>query len=79
MCADREAKRNIRMNNVLPGFTIDTRPVNEAVRATIPAALRPGRRDRQSGGILTVRRDAAPYLAGRTLRVCRRWGSPDPL
>ncbi len=29
MYADQEAKHNIRMNNVLPGF-IDTRPVNES-------------------------------------------------
>jgi NAD(P)-dependent dehydrogenase (short-subunit alcohol dehydrogenase family) len=67
MYADQEAKHNIRMNNVLPGF-IDTRPVSEAVRATIPAA-RYGRVGEIAKTVAFLLSADAAYLTGQNLRV----------
>jgi NAD(P)-dependent dehydrogenase (short-subunit alcohol dehydrogenase family) len=67
MYADQEAKHNIRMNNVLPGF-IDTRPVSEAIRATIPAA-RYGRAEEIARTVTFLLSPDAAYLTGQSLRV----------
>ena len=67
MYADQEANHNIRMNNVLPGF-IDTRPVNEAIRATIPAA-RYGRVEEIAKTVAFLLSADAAYLTGQNLRV----------
>jgi NAD(P)-dependent dehydrogenase (short-subunit alcohol dehydrogenase family) len=55
------------MNNVLPGF-IDTRPVNEAIRATIPAA-RYGRAEEIAKTVAFLLSPDAAYLTGQNLRV----------
>ena len=65
--ADLEAKHGIRMNNVLPGF-IDTRPVNEAIRGTIPAA-RYGRAEEIAKTVAFLLSSDAGYVTGQNLRV----------
>jgi NAD(P)-dependent dehydrogenase (short-subunit alcohol dehydrogenase family) len=65
--ADQEAKHGIRMNNVLPGF-IDTRPVNESIRATIPAA-RYGRAEEIAKTVAFLLSDDAGYVTGQNVRV----------
>ena len=65
--ADQEAAHGIRMNNVLPGF-IDTRPVNEAVRAAIPAA-RYGRAEEIAKAVAFLLSADAGYVTGQNLRV----------
>jgi len=65
--ADQEAAHGIRMNNVLPGF-IDTRPVNEAVRAAIPAA-RYGRAEEIAKTVAFLLSADAGYVTGQNLRV----------
>jgi NAD(P)-dependent dehydrogenase (short-subunit alcohol dehydrogenase family) len=65
--ADQEAKHGVRMNNVLPGF-VDTKGVNEAIRATIPAG--------RYGDVAEIARTVAfllspdaAYITGQNLRV----------
>jgi NAD(P)-dependent dehydrogenase (short-subunit alcohol dehydrogenase family) len=65
--ADQEAKHGIRMNNVLPGF-IDTRPVNESIRATIPAA-RYGRAEEIAKTVAFLLSADAGYVTGQNVRV----------
>lgn len=65
--ADQEAPHGIRMNNVLPGF-IDTRAVNEAIRAGIPAG-RYGRADEIAATVAFLLSADAGYITGQNLRV----------
>lgn len=65
--ADQEAPHGIRMNNLLPGF-IDTRPVNEAVRAMIPAG-RYGRAEEIATTVAFLLSADAGYITGQNLRV----------
>ncbi len=65
--ADQESKHGIRMNNVLPGF-IDTRPVNESIRSTIPAG-RYGRTDEIAKTVAFLLSSDAGYITGQNLRV----------
>lgn len=65
--ADQEAKHGIRMNNVLPGF-IDTRPVAEATRATIPAG-RYGSVAEIAKTVAFLLSADAGYITGQNLRV----------
>ena len=65
--ADQEAPHGIRMNNVLPGF-IDTRPVNEAIRAGIPAG-RYGRAEEIAATVAFLLSADAGYITGQNLRV----------
>ena len=65
--ADKYAAQGIRMNNLLPGF-IDTRPVNEAVRATIPAG-RYGRAEEVASTVAFLLSADAGYITGQNLRV----------
>jgi len=65
--ADAEAAHGIRMNNVLPGF-IDTRPVNEAIRAGIPAG-RYGRSEEIARTVAFLLSADAGYITGQNIRV----------
>ncbi len=65
--ADQEAPHGIRMNNLLPGF-IATRPVNEAIRATIPAG-RYGRAEEVATTVAFLLSADAGYITGQNLRV----------
>ncbi|MEP7328171.1 MAG: SDR family oxidoreductase [Betaproteobacteria bacterium] len=65
--SDQEATHGIRMNNVLPGF-IDTRPVNEAIRAGIPAG-RYGRAEEIATTVAFLLSADAGYITGQNLRV----------
>ena len=67
MYADEEAKHNIRMNNVLPGF-IETRAGQRRdPRDDSRRPLRPRRRDRQDGRVPAVA--GCGVLTGQSLRV----------
>jgi len=65
--ADQEAKHGVRMNNVLPGF-VDTKGVNEAIRATIPAGRYGDVAEIARTVAFLVSSDAA-YITGQNLRV----------
>lgn len=65
--ADQFAPKNVRMNNILPGF-IDSLPEREEFRARIPMG-RYGRVAEISGVISFLASDAAGYITGQNLRV----------
>ena len=65
--ADQEAKHGVRMNNVLPGF-VDTKGVNEAIRATIPAG-RYGEAAEVAATVAFLVSSDAAYITGQNLRV----------
>jgi len=65
--ADQEAPHGVRMNNVLPGF-VDTKGVDEAVRATIPAGRYGSVSEIAATVAFLVSTDAA-YINGQNLRV----------
>lgn len=65
--ADRYAAKNIRMNNVLPGF-IDTLPETEDRRARIPMG-RYGREAEVSSLIAWLASDDGAYVTGQNWRV----------
>ena len=65
--ADKYAARNIRMNNVLPGF-IDSLPEKEEFRARIPMG-RYGRTAEIAATIAFLASDGAGYITGQNLRV----------
>jgi len=65
--ADRYAAKNIRMNNVLPGF-IDSLPEKEEFRSRIPMG-RYGTTDEISKTIAFLASDGAGYITGQNLRV----------
>lgn len=65
--ADRYARHNIRMNNVLPGY-VDTYEVDEATRAAIPMQRR-GRTDEIAGAVAFLLSAEAGYITGQNIRV----------
>ena len=65
--ADKYAARNIRMNNVLPGF-IDSLPEKAEFRARIPMG-RYGRTAEIAATIAFLASDGAGYITGQNLRV----------
>jgi NAD(P)-dependent dehydrogenase (short-subunit alcohol dehydrogenase family) len=65
--ADRYAKANIRINNVLPGY-IDSLPEKDERRAKIPLG-RYGRVEEIAGTVAFLLSDAAGYITGQNLRV----------
>ena len=65
--ADKYAARNIRMNNVLPGF-IDSLPEKAEFRTRIPMG-RYGRTAEIAATIAFLASDGAGYITGQNLRV----------
>lgn len=65
--SDQFADKNIRMNNVLPGF-IDSLPEKEEFRARIPMQ-RYGKTDEISATVAFLASDGAAYITGQNLRV----------
>jgi NAD(P)-dependent dehydrogenase (short-subunit alcohol dehydrogenase family) len=65
--ADRYAGKNIRMNNVLPGF-FDSLPENEARRKTIPMG-RYGRVAEIAKTVAFLLSEGAGYITGQNIRV----------
>lgn len=65
--ADRYAERNIRMNNVLPGF-IDSLPEKDERRARVPMG-RYGSVREVADVIAFLASDGAGYITGQNLRV----------
>jgi NAD(P)-dependent dehydrogenase (short-subunit alcohol dehydrogenase family) len=65
--ADRYARDNVRMNNILPGF-IDSLPEKAEFRARIPMG-RYGRMAEIAGVVSFLASEAAGYITGQNLRV----------
>ncbi len=65
--ADQYASKNIRMNNVLPGF-IDTLPENGDRRARIPMG-RYGRMEEVSELVCFLASEASGYITGQNIRI----------
>jgi NAD(P)-dependent dehydrogenase (short-subunit alcohol dehydrogenase family) len=65
--ADEFAARNIRMNNILPGF-IDSLPEKAAFRARIPMG-RYGTTDEIAATAAFLLSDGARYITGQNIRV----------
>ncbi len=65
--ADKYAAKNIRMNNVLPGF-IDSLPEKQEFRARIPMG-RYGRVEEIAETVAFLVSDKAGYITGQNLRV----------
>lgn len=64
---DNEAKNNIRMNNVLPGW-IDSLPKTEARRSAVPMQ-RYGTSEEIAATIAFLASDGAAYITGQNIRV----------
>ena len=65
--SDKFADKNVRMNNVLPGF-IDSLPEKEDRRSRIPMG-RYGTSSEVSGLISYLASDAAAYITGQNIRI----------
>ena len=65
--ADRYARHNIRMNNVLPGY-VDTYEIDEATQASIPMGRR-GRASEVAKLVAFLASAEAGYLTGQNIRV----------
>lgn len=65
--ADKYAKDNVRMNNVLPGW-IDSLPEREERRASVPMG-RYGKADEIAATIAFLASEGAAYITGQNLRV----------
>ena len=65
--ADEYAPKNIRINNVLPGW-IDSLPSTDERRDSVPMG-RYGTADEVAGTIAFLLSDAAGYITGQSLRV----------
>lgn len=65
--ADTQAKHNIRMNNVLPGW-IDSLPALEARRESVPLQ-RYGTSEEIAATIAFLASDGAAYITGQNIRV----------
>lgn len=65
--ADTYAARNIRMNNVLPGW-IDSRPATEERRVAVPMK-RYGKAEEIAATVAFLLSDGAAYITGQNIRV----------
>ncbi|POF31479.1 SDR family oxidoreductase [Roseibium marinum] len=65
--ADKFAVRNVRMNNILPGF-VDSLPETDDRKARIPMG-RYGRSDEVSGLISYLASEQAAYITGQNIRI----------
>ena len=65
--SDQYAKRNVRMNNVLPGF-IDSFPEKDEIRARVPLG-RYGKVSEIAEVVAFLLSDGAAYVTGQNLRV----------
>ncbi|MFC4275223.1 SDR family oxidoreductase [Achromobacter aloeverae] len=65
--SDSEARHNIRMNNVLPGW-IDSLPATEARREAVPLQ-RYGTSEEIAATIAFLASDGAAYITGQNIRV----------
>lgn len=65
--ADRYARDNIRMNNVLPGW-IDSLPATDERRSGVPMG-RYGRSDEIAATVAFLASDGAGYITGQNLKV----------
>jgi NAD(P)-dependent dehydrogenase (short-subunit alcohol dehydrogenase family) len=65
--ADTYAAKNVRMNNVLPGW-IDSLPKTEARRESVPMA-RYGKAEEVAATIAFLLSDGAGYITGQNIRV----------
>ncbi len=65
--ADAYAKKNIRLNNVLPGF-VDSLPATEERRDSVPMR-RYGRTEEIAATIAFLLSDGAGYITGQNIRV----------
>ena len=67
MFSDAYAPKNIRMNNVSPGW-IDSLPGTEERRQMVPLG-RYGTSDEVAATVAFLASDVAAYITGQTLRV----------
>ncbi|MFI8621509.1 SDR family oxidoreductase [Marinomonas sp. NPDC078689] len=65
--ADRYAKQNVRMNNVLPGW-IDSLPATDERRESVPMG-RYGKAEEIAATIAFLLSDGAGYITGQNIRV----------
>ena len=65
--ADDFAPKNVRMNNILPGW-IDSLPATEARRQSVPMG-RYGRADEIAATVAFLASDGGGYITGQNLRV----------
>ena len=65
--ANENARRNVRMNNVLPGW-IDSLPATDERRDSVPMG-RYGTSDEVAATIAFLASDGAAYITGQSLRV----------
>jgi NAD(P)-dependent dehydrogenase (short-subunit alcohol dehydrogenase family) len=70
--SDRYADKNIRMNNVLPGYVATRWPEQEAIKQRIPMK-RYGTADEIAKTVAFLASDGAGYITGQNIRVDGGW------
>jgi NAD(P)-dependent dehydrogenase (short-subunit alcohol dehydrogenase family) len=72
MYSDRYADKNIRMNNVLPGYVATRWPEQDAIREHIPMK-RYGTAEEIAKTVAFLASDGAGYITGQNIRVDGGW------
>lgn len=72
MYSDRYADKNIRMNNVLPGYVATRWPEQDAIKQRIPMK-RYGTPEEIAKTVAFLASDGAGYITGQNLRVDGGW------